>query len=81
MRWPWQSHTTRPVTSPGRVRAPMARPVKAEAAVPLTCVGCGARLGLDPEDEPAGEGHGRPICGECNRARNFDALLEGGELR
>ena len=35
----------------------------------------GALLGLDPEDE-TNRRSGRPICGECNRARKFDALLE-----
>jgi hypothetical protein len=40
----------------------------------LRCATCGAELaGLDPEDEPDGDA-GLPICGECNRARNFDVL-------
>jgi hypothetical protein len=39
----------------------------------LVCVGCGRPLGGDPEDDPVGES-GMPLCGECNRARNFDAL-------
>ena len=32
------------------------------------CVICGNALDGDPDDDP-------PICGECNRARNFDVLL------
>ena len=38
------------------------------------CVSCGMSLGDDLEDDPDGEGPGRPICGECDRARNFEAL-------
>ena len=37
----------------------------------LRCATCGTPLGDDPEDEPDGDA-GLPICGECNRARNFD---------
>lgn len=39
----------------------------------VTCATCGKELGDDPEDEPDGDA-GEPICGECNRARNFDAI-------
>lgn len=39
------------------------------------CVTCGRPLDGDLEDEPFGDA-GRPICGECNRARNFDAIEE-----
>lgn len=39
------------------------------------CATCGRALDGDPEDEPFGDA-GRPICGECNRARNFDAIEE-----
>jgi len=41
----------------------------------VVCVVCGRPLAGDPDDEPDGEGQDRPICGECNRARNFDVLL------
>ncbi len=37
------------------------------------CATCGRPLDGDLEDEPFGDA-GRPICGECNRARNFDAI-------
>lgn len=41
---------------------------------PLWCATCGTELvGVDPEDEADGDA-GLPICGECNRARNFDVL-------
>lgn len=39
------------------------------------CATCGRPLDGDLEDEPFGDA-GRPICGECNRARNFDAIEE-----
>jgi len=39
----------------------------------VTCATCGAPLGTDAEDELDGDA-GLPICGECNRARNFDVL-------
>ena len=41
----------------------------------LSCATCGRLLDGDLEDEPFGDA-GRPICGECNRARNFDAIEE-----
>jgi hypothetical protein len=41
----------------------------------LRCQTCGKILGLDAEDEPTGDAGG-PICGECNRSRNFDAMFE-----
>jgi hypothetical protein len=41
----------------------------------LRCGSCGRILDGDLEDDPLGNG-GRPICGECNRARNFDVDLE-----
>ena len=41
----------------------------------LECATCGRTLGQDPEDEPEGDA-GMPICGECNRMRNFEAIEE-----
>ena len=29
----------------------------------------------DPDEDPTGDA-GRPICGECERSRNFDADLQ-----
>jgi hypothetical protein len=46
----------------------------------LACATCGRILGNDREDEPTGDA-GRPICGECNRARNFDVLFPRGDER
>jgi hypothetical protein len=46
----------------------------------LACATCGRLLGTDREDEPKGDA-GRPICGECNRARNFDLTRFGEEER
>jgi hypothetical protein len=43
--------------------------------VALACATCDRPLGTDPEDEPAGD-TGLPICGECNRERNFVAIEE-----
>ena len=34
----------------------------------LVCAACGAALERDPDDDAMGDG-GRPICGECARAR------------
>jgi hypothetical protein len=48
-----------------------AQDVILDSDAPETCASCGGELGDDPEadsSDPAG-----PICGECNRARNFDA--------
>ena len=39
------------------------------------CATCGALLDGDPDEDPTGDA-GRPICGECERSRNFDADLE-----
>jgi predicted amidophosphoribosyltransferase len=39
-----------------------------------TCASCGRELDSDPEDDPTDPGG--PICGDCNRARNFDAIEE-----
>jgi len=35
-----------------------------------TCASCGLKLDGDPEVDPTDAAG--PICGECNRARNFD---------
>jgi hypothetical protein len=52
----------------------------------LRCASCGRRLvpawdpQHDPDDEPAGD-DGRPICGECARARHFMTLdLSDGDI-
>jgi hypothetical protein len=37
------------------------------------CATCGTALGDDPDDDPTGDA-GSPICGECERARNFDVF-------
>jgi hypothetical protein len=39
------------------------------------CATCGLQLDGDPDDEPDGDA-GLPICGDCNRNRNFAALEE-----
>ena len=39
------------------------------------CASCGRPLIDDPEDDPTGDA-GLPICGECNRSRNFAAIEE-----
>jgi hypothetical protein len=38
----------------------------------LVCATCGAALDSDPDEDASGDG-GRPICGECARARDFFA--------
>jgi hypothetical protein len=55
-------------------------PADVDASQPfaLACATCGRLLlGSDPEDEPDGDA-GLPICGECNRERNFAAIEEVG---
>lgn len=47
---------------------------------PLRCATCGKALGHDREDEPRGDA-GKPICGECNRTRNFDVLFGDEDAR
>jgi hypothetical protein len=54
--------------------------IGAEPPQLLLCATCGRLLGDDPEDEPDGDA-GLPICGECDRARDFDVLLETHALR
>jgi hypothetical protein len=39
----------------------------------LYCATCGAPLDGDPDEDPTGDA-GRPICGECERNRDFFAL-------
>lgn len=53
--------------------------IGAEPPQVLLCATCGKLLGDDPDDEPDGDA-GLPICGECDRARDFDALLESKAL-
>ena len=45
------------------------------APIARVCATCGAVLNGDPDEDPTGDA-GRPICGECERSRNFDADLE-----
>ena len=46
----------------------------------ICCATCGTPLGADREDEPTGDA-GQPICGECDRQRDFDALdMADGDL-
>jgi hypothetical protein len=54
---------------------------RASADQPHTveCVACGRPLTDDPDDDPIGEA-GLPLCGACNRARNFDAIEEPASL-
>ena len=42
---------------------------------PLECATCGRLFDGDPEEDPVGES-GLPMCGECNRTRNFEIELE-----
>jgi hypothetical protein len=51
----------------------------------LSCRRCGAPLLGDPEDEPADEVDGLPLCAECVRNRDEEADfammdLQDGEL-
>ena len=39
----------------------------------LVCATCGALLDGDPDEDPTGDA-GRPICGECERNRDFLAI-------
>ena len=46
---------------------------------PVTCATCGRALdGEDPDEDPTGD-DGQPICGGCERERNFfvDDLADG----
>jgi hypothetical protein len=48
----------------------------------LTCATCGHALDGDPDEDLTGDA-GRPICGECDRERNFidfELDLADGEL-
>jgi hypothetical protein len=44
-----------------------------EVVAQRRCATCGRALGGDPDDQPTGDA-GAPICGECDRQRNFDVL-------
>lgn len=50
--------------------------VQDEPALPEHCHRCGAPLDGDPDDDPVGGPGGDPICGECERNRNFAADFE-----
>ena len=39
----------------------------------VTCATCGVPLDGDPDEDPTGDA-GLPICGECERNRDFLAL-------
>ncbi len=39
----------------------------------LYCATCGAPLTGDPDEDPTGDA-GMPICGECERNRDFFAM-------
>ena len=39
------------------------------------CCICDAPLDGDLEDEINGEGWGNDICGDCNRTKNYEALM------
>lgn len=39
----------------------------------LRCATCGNILDGDPDEDPTGDA-GRPICGECRRAAEFDVI-------
>lgn len=45
------------------------------------CATCGIALdGIDPDEDPTGDA-GQPICGNCDRERNFfDLEIADGEL-
>lgn len=46
----------------------------------LLCVTCGRALSGDPDEDPTGDA-GDPICGECERERNFLVIdVSDGEL-
>ena len=46
----------------------------------VVCATCGAPLDGDPDEDPTGDA-GRPICGECERNRDFLALdIQDGDL-
>ncbi len=80
---PGKPQRTRP-TPQARPPEPSLEPDEADGES-LYCVACGAELGFDPEDTPDAEGPGRHLCGECYRAREFDADLQmlwwRGDLR
>jgi hypothetical protein len=58
-----------------KVAAELTADLEVDAPVALACATCGRPLGQDQEDEPEGDA-GLPICGECNRERNFAAIEE-----
>ena len=53
----------------------------AENPIPyLVCTNCGAFLNGDPDEDPTGDG-GKPLCGECERNRNPESMLEDQDSR
>ena len=46
-----------------------------DSEIPIFCAACGRQFDGDPDEDPTGEA-GLPLCGPCDRARNFDADLE-----
>jgi hypothetical protein len=58
-----------------KVAAELTSDTDANQPFALACTTCGRPLGTDPEDERDGDA-GLPICGECNRERNFAAIEE-----
>ena len=46
-----------------------------DSGFPVFCANCGRKFDGDPDEDPMGEA-GLPLCGPCDRARNFDADLE-----
>jgi hypothetical protein len=53
---------------------------RADHVLPLRCATCDRELDGDPDEDPAGD-DGRPICGECERERNFFAMdIADGDL-
>jgi hypothetical protein len=74
------SEVDRDLRKPGGA-APMWTDVpRADDVLPLRCATCDRELDGDPDEDPTGDA-GRPICGECERERNFFAMdIADGDL-